>query len=73
MRKLTFLFALLCASVMAWAYTSEPNTWIGTTDPTYANQFKWLTVDAVAPPSDVVNIQQVELPPHSIVRIMFER
>ena len=57
-KRLTFLFALLCASILGWAYTSEPNTWIGTTDATYANQFKWSTVDGVATPNDVVNIQQ---------------
>ena len=57
MRKLTFLFALLCVSVMGWAYTSEPNTWIGTTDATYANQFKWSAIEDVTTPVDVVNIQ----------------
>ena len=58
MKKITFLFALLCASVMSWAYTSDPDTWIGTTDATYANQFKWSVLDGVATPNDVVNIQQ---------------
>lgn len=43
---------------MGWAYTSAPDTWIGTTDPTYANQFKWSVIDGVATPNDVVNIQQ---------------
>jgi len=56
MKKITFLFALLCASVMGWAV--DQNTWIGTTDETYANQFKWSAVDAVTTPSGVVNIQQ---------------
>ena len=58
MKKITFIFALLCASVMGWAYTSAPDTWIGTTDATYANQFKWSVLDGVAAPNDVVNIQQ---------------
>lgn len=58
MKKLSLLFALLCASVMGWAYTSAPDTWIGTTDATYANQFKWSVLDGVATPNDVVNIQQ---------------
>ena len=58
MKKLSFLFALLCASVMAFAYTSAPDTWIGTTDATYASQFKWYTIDGVATPNDVVNIQK---------------
>ena len=58
MKKITFIFALLCASVMSWAYTSDPDTWIGTTDATYANQFKWSVLDGVATPNDVVNIQQ---------------
>ena len=58
MKKLFFLSALLCASLMGFAYTSAPDTWIGTTDATYANQFKWYTVDGVGTPSDVVNIQK---------------
>lgn len=58
MKKITFIFALLCASVMSWAYTSAPDTWIGTTDATYANQFKWSVLSEVATPNDVVNIQQ---------------
>ena len=58
MKKITFLFALLCASMMGWAYTSEPDTWIGTTDATYANQFKWSVIEGVNTPNDVVNIQK---------------
>lgn len=57
-KTFTLLFALLCASAMGWAYTTEPDTWIGTTDATYANQFKWSVLDGVATPNDVVNIQQ---------------
>ena len=43
---------------MGWAYTSAPDTWIGSTDLTYANQFKWSVIDGVATPNDVVNIQK---------------
>ena len=58
MKKLSILFAFLCASLMGWAYTTDPDTWIGTTDATYANQFKWSVLDGIATPNDVVNIQQ---------------
>ena len=58
MKKLLTIFALLCMSAVGWAYTSEPGAWIGTTDATYANQFKWYEVDGVSTPNDVVNIQQ---------------
>lgn len=57
-RIFSFLCVLCCASVMGWAYTSAPDTWIGTPNPTYANQFKWSVIDGVATPNDVVNIQQ---------------
>ena len=57
-KRLTIFLALICMSVMGWAYTSDPDTWIGTTDATYANQFKWSVLDGVATPNDVVNIQQ---------------
>ena len=43
---------------MGWAYTSAPDTWIGSTDATYDNQFKWSVIDGVATPKDVVNIQR---------------
>ncbi|MBQ6722908.1 MAG: discoidin domain-containing protein [Paludibacteraceae bacterium] len=58
MRKLTFLLALLCASVMSmklWAVAED--TYIGTTDATYANQFKWYSVPGETAPQEVVNIQ----------------
>lgn len=58
MKKLLTIFALLCVSAVGWAYTSEPGAWIGSTDATYANQFKWYEVDGVTTPNDVVNIQQ---------------
>ena len=57
-RIFSFLCVLCCASVMGWAYTSAPDTWIGSTDLTYANQFKWSVIDGVATPKDVVNIQR---------------
>ncbi|MEE0923261.1 MAG: discoidin domain-containing protein [Paludibacteraceae bacterium] len=56
--RFTLLFALLCASIMGWAYTSDPDTWIGSTDATYSNQFKWLVVEGMDTPNDVVNIQK---------------
>ena len=56
--RFTLLFALLCASIMGWAYTSNPDTWIGTTDATYADQFKWSVIEGVNTPDDVVNIQK---------------
>ena len=56
--RFTLLFALLCASMMGWAYTSDPDTWIGSTDATYSNQFKWLVVEGMDTPNDVVNIQK---------------
>ena len=55
MKKLTLLFALLCVSVMGWAIAED--TYIGTTDPTYANQFKWYSVPGQTAPQEVVNIQ----------------
>ena len=55
MKKLFFLTALLCASVMGWAVA--PDTWIGSTDAQYNNQFKWYEIDGVATPTEVVNIQ----------------
>ena len=58
MKKLSFLFALLCASVMAFAAGVEQDTWIGSTDATYNNQFKWYEIDGVAKPTEVVNIQK---------------
>lgn len=56
--RFTLLFALLCVSMMTWAYTSNPDTWIGTTDGTYADQFKWSVIEGVNAPDDVVNIQK---------------
>ena len=56
MKKITFLFALLCASVMSFAYITAPDTWIeggGEND-----NFKWTEIDGITSPSDVVNIQK---------------
>lgn len=51
MRKITFLFfALVCASMTAWAVDWSGIGWIGSTDATYDNQFK-------VSGKDVVNIQ----------------
>lgn len=58
MRKIFFLVAFLSASIMSFAYTTDPGAWIGSTDAAYANQFKWSEAEGVAAPSDVVNIQQ---------------
>lgn len=55
MKKLFFLTVLLCASVMSWAV--DQDTWIGTTDATYAEQFKWYEIDGATAPSGVVEIQ----------------
>ncbi len=54
--RFTLLLALLCASIMGWAV--DQDTWIGTTDGTYADQFKWYTVEGVNAPKEVVNIQK---------------
>ena len=50
MKKFTLLFALLCASVMGFAIDWSGIDWIGSTDATYANQFKVYG-------KEVVNIQ----------------
>ena len=49
-KKLTILFALLCASVTGFAIDWSGIDWIGSTDPTYSNQFK-------VSGKEVVNIQ----------------
>lgn len=54
MKKLFFLTALLCASVMAFA--TDEDTWLEGNS-TYANQFKWFSIDGVTAPMEVVNIQ----------------
>lgn len=45
-KKLTILFALLCASMMSWAGVAQ-GTWIPTTAPSttvYTEQFKWYAI-----------------------------
>ena len=54
MKKITFLFALLCASMMGFAINQD--TWIEG-NPAYANQFKWYAIDGTTAPMEVVNIQ----------------
>lgn len=56
MKKIFFLTALLCASVMANAYTTDQDTWIGGGGEN--DKFKWYEITDVTHPSDVVNIQQ---------------
>ena len=53
-KKLTILFALLCASVMGWAYDLAPNTNFGSQD------LQWQEIDGVTPPANVVNVQSHE-------------
>ena len=50
-KKLTLLFALLCASVMGWAYDLAPNTNFG------SQNLQWKEIDGVNPPANVVNVQ----------------
>ena len=53
--KLTILFALLCVSVMGWAYDIAPNTsfWGD-------HNFQWQEISGVTPPANVVNVQPHE-------------
>ncbi len=53
-KKLTILFALLCASMMGWAYDLAPNTNFGSQD------LQWQEIDGVTPPANVVNVQSHE-------------
>lgn len=50
-KKLTLLFALLCVSVMGWAYDLAPNTNFG------SQNLQWKEIDGVNPPANVVNVQ----------------
>ena len=50
MKKLTLLFALLCASVMGWSYDIAPST-------TFGGHYQWQEIDGVTPPANVVNVQ----------------
>ena len=56
MKKLFFLTALLCASLMANAYTTDQDTWIGGGGEN--DKFKWYESTDVTPPTDVINIQK---------------
>lgn len=57
MKKLTLLFAFLCASVMGWA-TAE-GEYMGTQNASYANQFKWYSLSGATAP-DYVDIIQAK-------------
>lgn len=54
MRKLTILFALLCASMMSWAYDLAPNTNFG------SQNLQWQEIAGITPPANVVNVQAHE-------------
>ena len=54
MRKLTILFALLCASVMGWSYDLAPNTNFG------SQNLQWQEITGITPPANVVNVQPHE-------------
>ena len=58
MKKVFFLTALLCASVMGFAV--DQDTWIPVNGDgaAYANQFKWYEIDGIAKPNNVVEIQK---------------
>lgn len=54
MKKLTLLFALLCASVMGWAFDENakfPDAG------TYAQQFYWTSIGEVTPPMGVNSVE----------------
>ena len=56
-KKLTLLFALLCVSVIGWAYNENA------TFPdagTYANQFYWKSIENVTPPMGVNSVESRE-------------
>lgn len=50
-KKLSLLFALLCVSMMGWAYDLAPNTNFG------SQNLQWKEIDGVNPPANVVNVQ----------------
>lgn len=58
MKKIFFLTALLCASMMGFAV--DQDTWIpvNADGAAYANQFKWYEIDGVATPNSVVEVQK---------------
>lgn len=57
-KKLTILFALLCASMMSWAVSQD--TYLGCDGglEAYANSIKWYSLDGVTAPNEVVSIQK---------------
>ena len=57
-KKLTILFALLCASMMGWAVSQD--TYLGCDGglEAYANSIKWYSLDGVTAPNEVVSIQK---------------
>ena len=57
-KKLTILFALLCASMMGWAVSQD--TYLGCDGglEAYANSIKWYSLDNVTAPNEVVSIQK---------------
>lgn len=57
-KKLTILFALLCASMMSWAVSQD--TYLGCDGglEAYANSIKWYSLDDVTAPNEVVSIQR---------------
>ena len=57
MRKLTLLFALLCASVMGWAVGQDTYLAYDAGLEQYANTFKWFAIEGETVPQDVVSIQ----------------
>ena len=58
MKKITFLFALLCASVMGWAADQNTDLPIAAGCDAYAGKVQWKAIDGVATPSNVVEIQK---------------
>lgn len=57
-KKLTILFALLCASMLSWAVSQD--TYLGCDGglEAYAKSIKWYSLDKVTAPNDVVSIQK---------------
>ncbi len=63
-KKLTILFALLCATVMSWAYDLAPNTNFG------SQNLQWQEIAGITPPANVVNVQAHE--GHDCLYITFD-
>ena len=57
-KKLTILFALLCASMMGWAVSQYIYLGCGGGHEAYANSIKWYSLDNVTAPNEVVSIQK---------------